>query len=48
MSLKERSIGLLLGLVCGDILGAPVEGYPGEMIKEMNNGELKDFKNRNF
>jgi poly(ADP-ribose) glycohydrolase ARH3 len=39
---KEKCIGSLLGTAVGDILGAGVEGYPGEAIQHAY-GELRNF-----
>ncbi|NIM13797.1 MAG: hypothetical protein GTO45_17135 [Candidatus Aminicenantes bacterium] len=39
---KEKCIGVLLGTAVGDILGASVEGYPREAIRNAY-GEVRDF-----
>jgi len=39
---EDRCIGCLLGVACGDILGAAVEGLSASSIREMC-GELRDF-----
>ena len=39
---EDRCIGCLLGVACGDILGASVEAWPAAEIRETF-GELRDF-----
>lgn len=39
---EDRCVGCLLGLTCGDILGASVEGWSASEIREIY-GEIRDF-----
>lgn len=41
-SFQDRCLGSLLGTVCGDILGAAVEGWPASAIGRQF-GQLRDF-----
>lgn len=39
---RDRCRGCLLGTVCGDVLGAPVEGWPASEIRRVF-GRIRDF-----
>ena len=46
-TLLDRFVGCLLGLACGDALGAPVEDWTREMIRTRL-GPVRDFQNTLF
>lgn len=43
MTHPDRALGALLGLACGDALGAAVEGFTREQILEQRGGELREM-----
>lgn len=40
--MEDRSVGTLLGVACGDILGAPVKGFEGTVIAG-SHGRVSEF-----